>query len=164
MPFVRYNAPMSDTGIVLSWSAYEHEHIERGGDWFWALGITAACIALTAILFGDALFGLLVVIAAATLGLLATHPPELTEFVVDDRGIRVGRNLHRWDDVISFWIEEESGAPLLLVDTTAFTAPNLIIPLTDVDTGAVRTLMGTHADEVFMREPISHKILEFFGF
>ena len=152
-------------GEILRWSGYEHEHIERGSDWFWALGIVAVCVAITAILFHDTLFGILILIAAGTIGLLANVPPERVEFEVSERGVRVGSVLHRFDDIISFWVEDEhDAAALLLVDTTKLMSPNLVIPLEGIDPGEVRAFLVERAAEVPMREPLAHKLLEFLGF
>ena len=154
---------MADTP-ALRWSAYEHEHIERGSDWYWALGVVAVSIALTAIVLHDVLFGVLVIVAAVTLGLLAQTPPELAQFEVSERGIRVNDILHRWDHVISFWVEDEHGdRPLLLVDTTKFMSPNLIIPIEHIDPSLVRAFLKEHTEEKHMKEPLAHKILEFLG-
>ncbi|PIR82503.1 hypothetical protein COU20_01735 [Candidatus Kaiserbacteria bacterium CG10_big_fil_rev_8_21_14_0_10_59_10] len=148
----------------LRWSAYEHEHIERGSDWFWALGIIAVCAALTSILFNNILFALLILVAATTLGLLANRPPELHEFEISERGIRVANTLHSYDEIIAFWVDEESAnAPLLLVDTVKFMSPNLIIPLDGVEPAEVRNYLRERAEERPMQEPLSHRILEFFG-
>jgi hypothetical protein len=158
---------MPDTaqGTALSWSAYEHDHVERGSDWFWALGITALCIALIAILLGDLLFAVLIVIAAFTISLLARTPPSLTEFALTEKGIRVADVLHRYEEIVSFWVEEEhrGGRPLLLVDTTKFMAPNVIIPIEHVDPRAVRTFLEDRIQEVPMKEPLSHRVFEFLG-
>lgn len=151
-------------GPALRWSTYEHEHIERGADWFWALGIAAVAIALTAIILHDFLFGVLVLVAAVTLGLLARTPPDLANFEISERGIRVNGVLHRYDHIISFWVEDEhDDRPLLLVDTTKFMSPNLIIPIEEIDPGLVRAFLKDHAKEVHMKEPVAHKILEFLG-
>lgn len=152
-------------GPALRWSAYEHEHIERGSDWFWALGIAAVAIALTALIFHDLLFGILVLVAATTLGLLARTPPELANFEISERGIRVNGVLHRYDHIISFWVEDEHHAdrPLLLVDTTKFMSPNLIIPIEHIDPSIIRAFLKEHCEETPMKEPIAHKILEFLG-
>lgn len=156
---------MPDTpSTPLHWSAYEHEHIERHSDWFWALGVIAVCAALASILFGNFLFALIIVLAATVIGLIARTPPELHEFEISDRGIRIGDQLHRYDEVISFWVETETEEPLLLVDTVKFMYPNLILPLHGVDPTEVRTMLLQYAKEVPMKEPLSHKILEFFGF
>lgn len=149
---------------TLRWSAYEHEHIERGSDWYWALGVIAASAALTAILFGNFLFALVIILAAVTIGLIAQKPPELHEFEISEKGIRIGQTFHPYDTVISFWVDEELPEPLLLVDTTTFMSPNLIIPVADMDPEEVRSVLRPHAEEVPMKEPLAHKILEFFGF
>ncbi len=148
----------------LRWSAYEHEHIERGSDWFWALGIIAVCAALTSILFSNILFAFVILIAAGTIALIAHHPPELHEFEITERGIRTGSTFHPYENIISFWVETEVGEPTLLVDTTAFMSPNLIIPLGDTDPEAVRDYLQERVEEVPMQEPLAHKILEVFGF
>jgi|SRR3989338_2456985 len=152
-------------GVPLRWSAYEHEHIERGSDWYWALGIVAICAALTSVLFSNVLFAIVLIVAAFTIGLIARTPPRLIEFEISDRGIRVAGTLHRYDHIIAFWVEDEHEhmPPLLLVDTTKFMSPNLIIPIEDIDPAEVREFLQQRAEERPMKEPVSHKILEFFG-
>ncbi|MCR4325398.1 MAG: hypothetical protein NUV59_01155 [Patescibacteria group bacterium] len=155
---------MAEMTGTLRWSAYEHEHMERGSDWFWALGVVAVSSAVVSLLFHNILFAILILLAAALFALLANVPPELITFEVSERGVRVGNVLHRFDEIISFWVEDESGAhPTLLVDTTKPLAPNLIIPIHDVDPHAVRLFLREHAEEVPMKEPFAHKIIEFFG-
>jgi hypothetical protein len=155
---------MPPNHTVLRWSAYEHEHIVRGSDWYWALGVLTLSIALTSILFHDVLFALLIVAAAITIALLSRTTPDIVEFEISDRGIKTGDTLHRFEEIISFWVfEETERRPLLLVDTIKFMAPNLVIPLENIDIDAVRTYLREHADETPMKEPLSHKILEFFG-
>lgn len=156
--------PESEGTATLRWEAYEHEHIERDGNWYWALGIIAVCAAATSILFGNFLFALLIVVAAFTIGLIASHPPELHEFEISDKGIRIGQEFHPYATIISFWVDEELDEPLLLVDTTKFMSPNLIIPIGSLDADTIRNHLRPYAEEVPMKEPIAHKILEFFGF
>jgi hypothetical protein len=156
---------MPDKNIVLRWSAYEHEHIERDSDWYWALGIVAISIAVTSILFQDVLFGILIIVAATTIGLLARTPPDITQFEISDRGVRINGTLHRFREIISFWVEDEHPhhRPLLLVDTTKWLSPNLIIPIEHIDPALVRAYLQERVKEVHMKEPVAHKILEFLG-
>jgi hypothetical protein len=151
--------------VILRWSAYEHEHIERGSDWFWALGIIALCGAIIATLFHDILFGILILAAAFAIAVVARRPPELATFEISERGVRINGTLHRYDEIISFWVEDEhhTDRPLLLIDTTKFLAPNFIIPIEQIDPHVIRAYLKEHAEEVPMKEPIAHKILEFFG-
>ena len=162
---MRYNkCDMAEAGMTLRWGAYEHEHVERGGDWYWALGIIAICCATVSVLFGNVLFAILIIFAAFLFALLARTPPEFVHFEVSARGVRVADVLHRYDEIISFWVEDEDGKePLLLIDTTKPLSPNLVIPIREVDPHAVRLLLQKHTKEVPMREPLSHKVVEFFG-
>ena len=156
---------MSQTRAILRWSAYEHDHVPRGSDWFLALGIVTVCIAIISILFHDFLFAVVIIVAATTIGLMANVPPDLSEFEVSERGVRINGRLHRYHDIITFWVEDEhyTHHPLLLIDTTKFMHPNIIIPLEHIDPGAVRTLLKEHVEELPMKEPVAHKILEFLG-
>jgi hypothetical protein len=155
---------MPDHTVTLRWNAYEHEHVERGTEWFWALGVAAVCAALTAILLSNILFAILLLVAACTIALLARHAPEVSTFEISTKGVRVDNVLHRYDEIISFWVEDEhDGHPLLLIDTVKFLSPNLIIPIHDIDPGLVRAYLKEHSDEVPMKEPLAHKVLEFFG-
>ncbi len=152
------------TSVPIRWRAYEHDHIERGAEWYWALGIFAAATALISILLGNFLFGLVILIAATALGFLATTPPPLVEFELSDRGIRVGGTMHRYEEIISFWVEDhDADPPILLVDTIKWLSPNLVIPLGDADPKLVRAYLTERSEETPMKEPIWHKIIEFFG-
>lgn len=154
---------MADT-VVLRWSAYEHEHIERGSDWYLALAIVAISIAITSILLHNFLFAILIIAAAVTLGLLARTPPDIAHFELSDKGIRIDDVLHRYKEIVSFWVEEEHvERPLLLVDTTKVMSPNLIIPIEDIDPALVRAYLKERVEEVHMKEPLPHKILEYLG-
>jgi hypothetical protein len=151
---------------VLRWSAYEHEFVERGADWFWALGIIAVCGAALCVLFHDTLFGILILVAAVAFALLANTPPTLATFELSDRGLRINGILHRYDEIISFWVEDEHHhvhRPLLLVDTTKIMAPNFIIPIEGIDPHTVRAFLKKRSNEIPMKEPLPHKIVEFFG-
>jgi hypothetical protein len=150
---------------MLRWSAYEHEHIERESDWFWALGVIAVSGAIISILFHDALFGILILAAAFAFGLLATKHPDLATFEISERGIRIDDTLHRYHEIMAFWVEDEHhrGRPFLLISTSKFMTPHFFIPIESVDPHQVRTLLKTHVKEVPMKEPLAHKLLEFFG-
>lgn len=148
----------------IRWRAYEHEHVERTSDWYWALGIFAVCTALISAIFGNFLFAILILVAAATLGVLAQSPPPLVNFELSDRGIRIGETMHRYEEIISFWVEDhDADPPILLVDTIKWLSPNFVIPLADMDPKLIRAYLTERCEEVPMKEPIWHKVLEFFG-
>lgn len=157
---------MPDQNVVLRWSAYEHDHIDRGSDWYWALGIVAVCIAITSILFSDVLFAVVVIVAAVTIAILSKTPPDLAEFELSDKGIRINGKLHRYSEIIAFWVEDDHShkRPHLLIDTVKWLSPNFIIPIEHIDPSLVRAYLKERAEERHMKEPLSHKIFEYLGF
>jgi hypothetical protein len=156
---------MTDTSVVLRWSAYEHEHIERAADWYWALGVVTLSAVIITVLLHNILFALVIVAAAFAIILLARTPPHLASIEISDRGIRIDHMLHRYGEIVSFWVEEDGvDRPLLLVDTTKWMSPNLIIPIEHIEPSVVRAYLQERATEKHLTEPWSHQILEFFGF
>ena len=87
---------------VLRWSAYEHDHVPRGSDWFWALGIVALCVAVISILFHNVLFAILILLAATTIAMQARRVPDIVEFELSHRGIRVDETMHRYEEIVAF--------------------------------------------------------------
>ncbi|MBI5003827.1 hypothetical protein HZC00_01910 [Candidatus Kaiserbacteria bacterium] len=156
---------MTDTSVVLRWTAYEHEHIERAADWYWALGIVTLSVVVISVLLHNILFAIIMILATLTTLLLSRIPPQSVSFEISDRGIRTGHIFHRYNEILSFWVEDEtSGRPILLVDTTKWFAPNLIIPIEHIDPALVRAYLQERTTEKHMLEPWSHRILEFIGF
>lgn len=149
--------------MPIRWSAHEHGLRERDRSWYVALGIAAVCFATIAVILGNVLFGVLILLAALTLALLARHPPKLAEFEISDLGVTIDNELHRYEEIISFWVEEKHEPPMLFIDTVKPLSPNFIVPLEHVDPKLVRAYLVERAEEVPMRESLSHRILAFFG-
>jgi hypothetical protein len=43
-------------------------------------------------------------------------------------------------------------------------APNLVIPIDGMNPQEIRNHLRNYAEEIPMKEPLAHKIIEFFGF
>ena len=152
----------SDT---LTWRAPEHQHVERGKDWYWALGIVAVSSALTAILFSNFLFALLIVVAAGTLGMIASHKPQEVDFELSQRGLVIGDEFYPYDHMHAFWVGDDNGKPTLFIDTPRFMTPDLVIPIEDVDPAHIHAMLADNGvPETPLQESIYYKILEFLGF
>lgn len=150
---------------TISWQDYEHDHNEKSGDWFWALGIIAISSAVTAIIFKNILFALLIFIGAFTVALFAVKRPELVHFEITKRGIAIDDTLYPFNTLESFWIEDtEEDSVTLIVKSQRFVMPYLIIPLRNTSESDIRQLLSIKLTEEEMHEPVSHRMLEFFGF
>jgi len=146
----------------ITWTTAEHHHLERGSDWYWALGIIAISSAATAILFNNILFALLIVLAAGTLGVIASRPPMTVDFELSEKGLSVNDTFYPYEEMFAFWVTEDD-EPTLLIDTPRFMTPDLAVPLGDVHPEAVREFMRLRVPEVELRESFVFKVTEFFG-
>lgn len=147
---------------LITWRAREHQHIEREGDWYWALGIISVSCALTSILFGNFLFALLVVVAAVTFGIVASRPPVVVSCALSEKGLVVDDNFYPYEEMHAFWIEE-GDPPLLLIDTPRFMTPDLVVPLEGVDSNVVHAIFLEYVLEKPLRESPLYIIFETIG-
>ena len=148
---------------TLSWEGHEHLHIERTRDWYWALGIVSVSSALTSLLFGNVLFGVLILVAGITLGLMAHHPPRTVVFRFVEKGLMIENELYPFSDMKAFWITEDEH-PTLLIDTPRFLTPDVVIPLPEDAVEEVRAELRAHVEERELEEPLPYKIMEMLGF
>ena len=148
---------------TLTWNATEHKHIERGGDWYWALGITVVSFALIAILFNDVLFAILILLAGLVLGMLASRPHPSVPISLEERGLMVDGTLYPYEEMFAFWVTQGDD-PILFIDTPRFMTPDLMIPLHGIDPESVRSFLTERVLETEMRESSFYKTMELFGF
>lgn len=147
------------------WEAPEHKHIEKTNDWYWVLGIVVCAGSVISFIFGNVLFGIVILLAGIATVIVSQHPPHIIPFEVDNRGIRVGNLLYPYATLESFYLDEENTLnPQLIVKSKKIFAPLLIIPIPEEYAVQIDHIIGSRLPEEFMQEPIAHKILEFFGF
>ncbi|NQV93095.1 hypothetical protein HQ403_01195 [Candidatus Kaiserbacteria bacterium] len=157
---------MKITNDTISWQGYEYTHHEKSSDWFWALGIVALSSAITAIIFKNILFALLLLIGAFTVALFAAKRPHLIHFEITRRGVTIDDALYPFSTLESFWIDEdEHGHHSLILKSQRLIMPYVVIPLDEsVQFEDIRNILLIKLEEEEMQEPTSHKIFEFFGF
>lgn len=150
----------------LLWHAPTHEGTPRSTDWFWALGVIALSGAILAVLFGNILFAVIIVMGAAILAALAIREPRDCEIEITDAGIRIDAALYPYRALTSFWVAEEEGrVPHLIVSTSSILNPQLVLPIPE-EAGAeeVRSHLKKHLKEEEQYESFFSRLGEVFGF
>ncbi len=149
----------------VAWEAPEHSHLPKSIDWHWGVWIVAATIAIASILLGDLMFGILVVIATFTLIVSSSRAPELIEHEVSDAGVRTGNTLYPFATLESFGIDHLTPSyPKLILKSKKSLLPHIIIPLENADSELVRKTLEVYLPNEDLKEPLSHKLLEYVGF
>jgi hypothetical protein len=146
---------------LYEWNGEQYSFEERGSDWFWALGIIAAGAALTSILFGNILLGLVILAGAAALGLQASRQVRTHHFAVYDNGIAIDDNLYLYENMRDFAILEfldPEQPPALSIKTNHILAPHLWIPINDHDPVDIYDYVSNHLPEGMHEETLLDRI------
>ncbi len=158
------------TNEKISWSALEYEEKERSRDWFWALGIIVVTSSIAAIIFENYFFAALLVLAGALLWFFAIKKPELVEYELNKKGLKIGSRVYPYENIKSFWVQLDTSGetnlkPVLFIHSERAFMPVLSIPIDEnIATKIHSLLLEKEIEEVEMKEHFSDKIMEILGF
>lgn len=156
---------MAEKLRAVTWEAPEHNHNEKSGDWYWALGIIAIAGAAAALMFGSTLFAVVILLGAITMIIVAHREPKIMPFAVMTRGIRVGNDLYPYGTLESFYIDEDHPqGPMLLVKSGRLFMPLLILPIPEEHVDEIEDLISSRLPEEHLEEPFAHQLMEVLGF
>ncbi|MBX2866532.1 hypothetical protein KTR10_01040 [Candidatus Kaiserbacteria bacterium] len=149
----------------ITWEAPEHAHIEKTTDWFWVVGLLTIASAAAAFIFGNILFGLVIIFGAVALVTHALRDPHTIPFAITARGVRIDGDLYPYATLAGYALDVENrhGPQLLLRNRKTF-APLLILPIPEEYIDEIEDVISLRLPEEELEEPLSHQILEFFGF
>jgi hypothetical protein len=154
-------------GKTISWQAHEYFHQEKSNDWYWGLGIIAVTAAVLAIVFGNTLFALVIVLFAFIAGMQAHREPKLINFELTNRGVIINHILYPYSTLESFWIAEQhlnKPDPKVLIKSKRPMMSFIHLPVENVDIEEVRDFLLIYLKEEELEEPLLEKVLEYFGF
>ncbi len=154
----------------LKWTALEYEEKERDSDWFWALGIIVVTTSLAAIIYENYFFAVLIILSGVLLGFFAKKKPDVIEYEINTRGLRIRTRVYPFENIKSFWIqiphpEETLAKDLLFIKTERLFMPIIAVPIDISLAREVHALMtDNNIPEEEMREHASEKIMDYLGF
>ncbi|MDQ3089832.1 MAG: hypothetical protein M3Q24_01610 [bacterium] len=156
---------MAKNSFRIEWDAHEYEHKVRTEDWYWAVTIITVGIAIAAIIFGNIIFGILIIISAFALSLFINRPPDTIHIVVDEKGIIKEKIRYPYSTLHSFWIDVEHPHKKILLRSQKTFMPLIIIPLGDeVDPDKLQRTLIRVLPEEYYALPFTETILEYLGF
>jgi len=147
----------------LTWSAPEYEEQEKSTDWFWALGVVAITGALTAFIFGNFFFGILILLSGSLLYVFARKSPDLIEYELNDKGLRIKSHIYLYKYIGSFWVDKTE-PPHLFIRTERFFMPVISIPIDREHENEIENIFVSNkvAKEEMKHHP-AEKIIERLG-
>lgn len=160
-----------DNEEKINWSALEYEEKERHVDWFWALGVIIFASSVTAIIFGNYFFAILLIVAGGLLGFFAIKKPDMVFYELNNKGLKIRDRIYLYDNIKSFWVQKaltDDGKvmpPTLFIRSERLLLPIISIPIEENSVVKIHNIMLAHnIPEVEMKEHPSEKIMESLGF
>lgn len=149
---------------LIEWDAPEHHHTEKNNDWYWGVGIITLTAAALAFIFGNVIFGILIIVGVFALLVHSTRNPDVIHVEINDRGVVVGDIFYPFLTLESFWIDAHEHPPQILIKSAKTFMPYISIQIEGVEREAVREVLLKYIAEKEHHEPLAQKILESFGF
>ncbi|MBX9765152.1 hypothetical protein K2X83_00750 [Patescibacteria group bacterium] len=128
--------------VVVRWQAHEYEHVEKERQWYWAVGIVAAGVAIAAIILQNYLFAVICVIGGFTVMLVGSARPQRLTYSITENGFRVGKDLIPFEKITRFAISEDEPRHLTIESKTLIGVVKA--PLEGVDFRAIRMELKNH--------------------
>ena len=148
----------------MEWDAPDHLHTEKNNDWYWAVGIVTITATALAFMFGNVIFGILILIGVFALLVHAGKKPKIIHVQINDRGLVVDDILYPFIALESFWIDAHERPGKILLKSLKTFMPYIIVYIDEVDPEEVRDVLLNYIAETEHHEPLSQKIMERFGF
>lgn len=149
---------------LIQWTGPEHHYTPKTSEWYWAVAIIALTASILAFVFGNLIFGILIIVGTIALTLNAHREPREISVEINDRGVVVDRTLYPFLHLESFWIDNDHHEPRLIIKSHKTFMPMLSIIIRDIDDEDVRQVLLKYIAEVEHPETLGRKILERLGF
>ncbi|MFA6397941.1 MAG: hypothetical protein WDK96_03830 [Candidatus Paceibacterota bacterium] len=116
---------------TIEWSVPEYSHKERGNDWFWTIGLITIVACGIAIWLHNYVFAIFLLISGGCLIMFTMRPPLEVNYIVETKGLAMGKDMHPWKKIKSFNIKKEDKDEYakLLIETSKYFLPIYTIPL-----------------------------------
>lgn len=150
---------------LIKWEALEYEYRPKSPNWFWSAGIISAAVAAAAVLLGNVLFAILVLLAGFSVILFGARRPRKIWFSLTVQGIQIGDRLFPYDNIRSFWIHYDPPyKKILSIELKKIFMPEMLIPLADNDPNVIREHLIKFVKERRHEESFTEILTRLIGF
>ncbi len=150
----------------IEWSVPEYSHKERNNDWFWTIGLVTLVACGIAIWFHNFVFAIFLLISGGCLIMFTMRPPQDVTYIIETKGLSMGKDLHEWKKIKSFNIknEEKDAMAKLLIETSKHFLPIYTIPLPKENVEKVKETLLKVTTRSEINESQSMLFMEKLGF
>lgn len=146
------------------WDALEFLPRRRGRDWHIAVGIITISISLTALLMGNTLFAIVIVLGVSVYFLYISREPRHIRVALSERGVEVGEVFYPFSVLQSFSVSAHTERPKLIFRPESRWSSYLIAPVEGVAVEELHEFLLDFLPEEEHLESLGTRIMEYLGF
>jgi hypothetical protein len=156
---------MEPSPRAISWEAPQHSHTDKSSDWYFAFVIIVLAVVVSAIIFGNPLFALVLAVGGVVLLIAVARRPSIITYAVSVRGVTIDEEFYPFSELLAYYIDEtdHKGPQLLLLSKRTF-MPHIIMTLPEDYIDDVEDIIREKLPEEHLEEPFLTKVLEILGF
>lgn len=148
----------------LSWFAPEYIHTEKTTDWYWIVAIISISFAIIAIIFGNVIFAILILVSVTTLSMYATRKPSILKNDVTRTGIHHGSTFYSYTDLDSYWVETREIYPKIILKSKKKLLFFIVILIDSVEPEEIDDYLSDFLPKAEHHEPLLEKVFIWMGF
>lgn len=108
---------MEEEKILIEWKAPERLYKTRGKEFFTTVGAFVFLLSIIALFFKEILLMFTIWAFAFVAIAMSKTKPAVVDYALTTRGLKIGNNKYRFNELVRFWLEEKSGTTVMYVDT-----------------------------------------------
>lgn len=116
-PDVDFDNPMEEEKVLIEWNAPERLHKTRSKEFFTTIGAFVFLLSIIALFFKEVLLMVTIWAFAFVAIAMSKTQPEVVNYAVTTRGLKIGNNKYRFSELIRFWLEEKFSTVIMKIDT-----------------------------------------------
>ncbi|MFH0806225.1 MAG: hypothetical protein V1885_00640 [Candidatus Brennerbacteria bacterium] len=148
----------------LSWSAAEHEYVEKDVVWYLTIGGLALLLFIIALWQANYFFAIFVALAGIILANFGKRRPKVFEFRITAEGVGIGEKFFAFERLESFSLRERKDAlHELIVKQNAYVNPYLRIPADRETAKRARALLAERLPEEEYQESLLDIFADWLG-
>lgn len=125
--------------VLIAWTAPTRRFEAKNKLWFFGLAVITIAIFVLLVLVNEALLGVLMVSLAFLLFVVSAVRPPLVMHSIHTTGVEIGQKMYLWDDLESFFIDDEE--ELLILKTNLSFPSELTLHLEQGKEGEIEDLL-----------------------
>jgi hypothetical protein len=122
-------------------------------------------IIVTSFMMHNVFFAVLILISTIILISFSITAPRFVEISINQKGIKVDKDLYSFASLDSFWVEStDEENPKILLKSKKLIMPLIVIPIEEYNPLDIREFLLKYLPENEMTESVSQKVMDRLGF